>query len=275
MTMRIGTGFDVHALVAGRPLVMGGVTIPHPRGLAGHSDADVLLHAITDALLGALALGDLGAHFPDTDRAGRARTAARCCATSRRWSRRAATRSATSTRRSIAQAPKLAPHVAAMRAQHRGRPGLRRRARVGQGDDDRAPGLRRPRGGHRGRGGRAAACARDDARRRASPGDASTGVARRAVLGQRQRHARDRAAAVARQQVEAAAVQPRDAIDDREPESRAGRAVGARPRFGRARERLLQALDVVGRDAGAAIGDVEHRHAARARVVVTSTGGAP
>jgi len=65
--MRIGNGFDVHALVAGRPLVLGGVTIPHDRGLLGHSDADVLLHAITDALLGALALGDLGAHFPDTD----------------------------------------------------------------------------------------------------------------------------------------------------------------------------------------------------------------
>ena len=65
--MRIGIGYDVHALVEGRPLVIGGVTIPHARGLAGHSDADVLLHAICDALLGALALGDLGAHFPDSD----------------------------------------------------------------------------------------------------------------------------------------------------------------------------------------------------------------
>jgi len=67
MTVRIGTGFDVHALATGRALVLGGVTIPHTHGLAGHSDADVLLHAIADALLGALALGDLGAHFPDTD----------------------------------------------------------------------------------------------------------------------------------------------------------------------------------------------------------------
>ena len=67
MTMRIGTGFDVHALVADRLLIIGGVTIPHPRGLAGHSDADVLLHAIADALLGALALGDIGVHFPDSD----------------------------------------------------------------------------------------------------------------------------------------------------------------------------------------------------------------
>ena len=65
--MRIGEGFDVHALVVGRPLVIGGVTIPYEKGLAGHSDADVLLHAICDALLGAAALGDIGQHFPDTD----------------------------------------------------------------------------------------------------------------------------------------------------------------------------------------------------------------
>ena len=63
--MRIGHGFDVHALVEGRPLIVGGVTIPYERGLAGHSDADVLLHAICDALLGAAALGDIGEHFPD------------------------------------------------------------------------------------------------------------------------------------------------------------------------------------------------------------------
>jgi 2-C-methyl-D-erythritol 2,4-cyclodiphosphate synthase len=65
--MRVGQGFDVHALVVGRRLVIGGVEIPFERGLAGHSDADVLLHAITDALLGAAALGDIGQHFPDTD----------------------------------------------------------------------------------------------------------------------------------------------------------------------------------------------------------------
>ncbi len=64
---RIGNGFDVHALVAGRALVVGGVAIPYDRGLDGHSDADVLLHAIADALLGAMALGDIGRHFPDTD----------------------------------------------------------------------------------------------------------------------------------------------------------------------------------------------------------------
>jgi 2-C-methyl-D-erythritol 2,4-cyclodiphosphate synthase len=65
--MRVGQGFDVHALVAGRRLVIGGVEIPHERGLLGHSDADVLLHAICDALLGAAALGDIGRHFPDSD----------------------------------------------------------------------------------------------------------------------------------------------------------------------------------------------------------------
>lgn len=67
MNIRVGTGYDVHALVSGRPLILGGVKIPHEVGLKGHSDADVLLHSITDALLGAAALGDIGKHFPDTD----------------------------------------------------------------------------------------------------------------------------------------------------------------------------------------------------------------
>lgn len=65
--IRIGQGYDVHQLVEERPLILGGVRIDHPKGLAGHSDADVLLHAITDALFGALALGDIGTHFPDSD----------------------------------------------------------------------------------------------------------------------------------------------------------------------------------------------------------------
>ena len=65
--MRIGHGYDVHRLVPGRPLILGGVTIPHPTGLLGHSDADVLTHAVMDALLGAAALGDIGRHFPDND----------------------------------------------------------------------------------------------------------------------------------------------------------------------------------------------------------------
>lgn len=67
MQLRIGHGFDVHALVPGRALILGGVSVPYERGLAGHSDADVLLHSICDALLGAAALGDIGRHFPDTD----------------------------------------------------------------------------------------------------------------------------------------------------------------------------------------------------------------
>lgn len=67
MTARVGFGFDLHPLVEGRPLVLGGVTVPSPVGLGGHSDADVLSHAVGEALLGALALGDLGRHFPDTD----------------------------------------------------------------------------------------------------------------------------------------------------------------------------------------------------------------
>lgn len=116
MTMRIGTGFDVHALVAGRPLVIGGVTIAHSRGLAGHSDADVLLHAIADALLGALALGDLGVHFPDSDarwKGADSRVLLRhvmSLVAAREWE--IGNVDATV----IAQAPKLAPHVPAMRA---------------------------------------------------------------------------------------------------------------------------------------------------------------
>ena len=114
--VRVGNGFDVHALVAGRPLVLGGVVVPYERGLDGHSDADVLLHAVCDAILGALALGDIGMHFPDSDA---------------RW-KDADSRSllrhvvALGTARGyrvgnldvtlIAQAPKVAPYVPAMRA---------------------------------------------------------------------------------------------------------------------------------------------------------------
>jgi len=114
--IRIGNGFDVHALVAGRPLVLGGVAIPHERGLAGHSDADVVLHAVCDAILGALALGDIGMHFPDTDARWKD-------ADSRALLRQvAALASAQGWRIGnldvtvIAEAPKLAPHVPAMRA---------------------------------------------------------------------------------------------------------------------------------------------------------------
>ena len=114
--LRIGNGFDVHALVAGRKLILGGVTIPWDRGLDGHSDADVLLHAVCDAILGALALGDLGAHFPDTDpkwKGADSRTLLRhVMALASRDGWKIGNLDATL----IAQAPKLAPHAAAMRA---------------------------------------------------------------------------------------------------------------------------------------------------------------
>jgi len=114
--IRIGNGFDVHALVAGRALVLGGVTIPYERGLDGHSDADVLLHALADALLGALALGDLGAHFPDSDprwKGADSRALLRHVVTlvmNRGW--RIGNVDATL----IAQAPRLAPYVLTMRS---------------------------------------------------------------------------------------------------------------------------------------------------------------
>jgi 2-C-methyl-D-erythritol 2,4-cyclodiphosphate synthase len=114
MNLRIGQGYDVHALVPGRPLVLGGVTVPYERGLLGHSDADALLHAITDALLGAAALGDIGRHFPDTD-------AHFAGADSRVLLREAARRVAQAGYRIvnvdstvIAQQPKLGKHIPAM-----------------------------------------------------------------------------------------------------------------------------------------------------------------
>ena len=116
MTIRIGNGIDVHALVAGRRLVLGGVTIPYERGLEGHSDADVLLHAIADAILGALALGDLGTHFPDTDarwKGADSRALLRQVAALAAEQRYAVENLDATV---IAQAPKLAPHVPAMRA---------------------------------------------------------------------------------------------------------------------------------------------------------------
>jgi 2-C-methyl-D-erythritol 2,4-cyclodiphosphate synthase len=116
MSVRVGTGFDVHALVEGRRLVIGGVVIPYERGLDGHSDADVLLHAIGDAILGALALGDLGRHFPDSDprwKDADSRALLRHIAGLMR-ERGFAIGNVDAT--VIAQAPRLAPHVAAMRA---------------------------------------------------------------------------------------------------------------------------------------------------------------
>ena len=116
MNFRIGQGYDVHALVSGRPLIIGGVTVPYERGLLGHSDADVLLHAVTDALFGAAGLGDIGRHFPDTDErfAGAdSRVLLRECAARIKEAGFAIVNVDTTV---IAQAPKLAPHIEAMRA---------------------------------------------------------------------------------------------------------------------------------------------------------------
>jgi 2-C-methyl-D-erythritol 2,4-cyclodiphosphate synthase len=114
MTIRVGQGYDVHRLVEGRPLILGGVTIPYERGLLGHSDADALLHAITDALLGAVGLGDIGRHFPDTDpryQGADSRVLLRgavALLAERGW--QAVNVDATL----IAQKPKIAPYAAAM-----------------------------------------------------------------------------------------------------------------------------------------------------------------
>ena len=111
---RIGEGWDVHALVPGRPLIIGGVTIPHTLGLLGHSDADVLLHAITDALLGAAALGDIGRHFPDTDQRFKGSDSFLLLTEVALRVRAAGFEIGNVDSTVIAQAPKLAPHIPAM-----------------------------------------------------------------------------------------------------------------------------------------------------------------
>ncbi len=116
MKLRIGEGWDVHALVAGRPLILGGVTIPHDKGLLGHSDADALLHAITDALLGAAGLGDIGRHFPDTDERFRGADSTVLLAEAVRRVREQGWQLVNLDSTVIAQAPRLAPHIDAMRA---------------------------------------------------------------------------------------------------------------------------------------------------------------
>ncbi len=114
LNLRIGEGWDTHQLVAGRPLVLGGVTIPHSHGLLGHSDADALLHAITDALLGAAALGDIGRHFPDTDPAFRGADSRVLLMEAARRVRAAGWQIVNLDSTIVAQAPKLAPHLPAM-----------------------------------------------------------------------------------------------------------------------------------------------------------------
>ena len=114
--MRIGQGFDAHALVAGRKLVIGGVAIPHEKGLAGHSDADVLIHAVCDALLGAAGLGDIGAHFPDTDQRFKDIDSRRLLREVARLLKERGLKAANVDATIIAQSPKMAPHIPAMRA---------------------------------------------------------------------------------------------------------------------------------------------------------------
>jgi 2-C-methyl-D-erythritol 2,4-cyclodiphosphate synthase len=116
MKFRIGEGWDIHALVAGRKLILGGIEVPYHLGLLGHSDADVLLHAITDALLGAAALGDIGTHFPDTDARFKGADSRVLLAEAARRVREKGFEIGNVDSTIIAQAPKLMPYMAAIRA---------------------------------------------------------------------------------------------------------------------------------------------------------------
>jgi len=113
--VRVGEGWDIHALVPGRPLILGGVHIPHTHGLNGHSDADALLHAITDALLGAAGLGDIGQHFPDTDPQFKGADSMVLLKAAYQRVREAGWQLINIDSTIVAQAPKMAPHIPAMR----------------------------------------------------------------------------------------------------------------------------------------------------------------
>ena len=114
LALRIGEGWDTHRLVSGRPLVLGGVTIPHTHGLLGHSDADALLHAITDALLGAAGLGDIGRHFPDTDERFKGADSVRLLQEAMQRVRDAGFVLLNVDSTIVAQAPMIAPHTETM-----------------------------------------------------------------------------------------------------------------------------------------------------------------
>ena len=113
--MRIGHGYDVHKLTEGRKLILGGVEIPHEKGLLGHSDADVLVHAVMDALLGAAALGDIGKHFPDSDERYKGADSIELCKKTAQLIRNQLYSIVNIDATVIAQAPKLAPHIEKMR----------------------------------------------------------------------------------------------------------------------------------------------------------------
>lgn len=116
MNIRVGEGWDTHALVEGRPLMLGGVQIPFEKGLLGHSDADVLLHAITDALLGAAGLGDIGQHFPDTDATYKGADSAKLIRTAYEHVKQLGWHLGNVDCTIVAQAPKLAPHRSDIRS---------------------------------------------------------------------------------------------------------------------------------------------------------------
>jgi len=116
MNIRVGEGWDTHALVAGRPLMLGGVQIPFEKGLLGHSDADVLLHAITDALLGAAGLGDIGQHFPDTDATYKGADSAKLLKIAYDHVKQLGWQLGNVDCTIVAQAPKLAPHRSDIRS---------------------------------------------------------------------------------------------------------------------------------------------------------------
>ena len=143
--MRIGHGYDIHQLVAGRPLVLGGVHVPSDVGLDGHSDADVLTHAIIDALLGAAALGDIGALFPDTDAAYKGADSIGLLKAVMSRVREAGYTVGNVDATVVLQRPKLRPHIDAMRDELAAALGRGHLAGVGQGDDRRGHGLRRAR----------------------------------------------------------------------------------------------------------------------------------
>jgi 2-C-methyl-D-erythritol 2,4-cyclodiphosphate synthase len=116
MNIRVGEGWDTHALVVGRPLMLGGVQIPFEKGLLGHSDADVLLHAITDALLGAAGLGDIGQHFPDTDATYKGADSAKLLKIAYDHVKQLGWQLGNVDCTIVAQAPKLAPHRSDIRS---------------------------------------------------------------------------------------------------------------------------------------------------------------
>ena len=155
--MRVGSGFDVHAFGPGDFIMLGGVRVPHSRGVIAHSDGDVLLHALCDALLGAAGLGDIGQHFKDSDPQWRGADSAGFVThvLALLGARGLSVVNADLTL--LAEAPRLAPHRDAVRAADRAAAVAAARARQHQGHHHRRSGVSRPRGGYRGAGGGVAA----------------------------------------------------------------------------------------------------------------------